>query len=77
MDIKLKYRAWVGQEHADIASPLINTDIEKFAIEFAEWLVKNGFMPDISNCEHEGNPTALGTDKRKCKKCGEYYTGSR
>ena len=40
MDIKLKYRAWVGEKHADIASPLINSDIETFAIEFAEWLVK-------------------------------------
>ena len=49
MDIKLKYRAWVGEKHADIASPLINSDIETFAIEFAEWLVKNCFIPDVSN----------------------------
>ena len=41
MDIKLKYKAWVGEKHADIASPLTNSDIEVYATEFAEWLVKN------------------------------------
>ena len=48
MDIKLKYRAWVGEKHADIASPLTNSDIEHYATEFAEWLVKNCFIPDVS-----------------------------
>lgn len=47
MDVKLKYRAWVGEKHADISSPLTNSDIETFAIEFAEWLVKNCFIPDV------------------------------
>jgi hypothetical protein len=36
MDIKLKYRDWVDEKHANIASPLTNSDIETFAIEFAE-----------------------------------------
>lgn len=48
MDIKLKYRAWVGEKHTDISSPLTNSDIETFAIDFAEWLVKNCFIPDVS-----------------------------
>lgn len=47
MDIKLKYRAWVGEKHADISNPLTNSDIEMFAIEFAEWLVKNCSMPAV------------------------------
>ncbi len=38
MDVKLKYRSWVKQKHADLSSSLINSDIEKFAVEFAEWL---------------------------------------
>ena len=41
MDINLKYKAWVGEKHADIASPLTNSDIEVYATEFAEWVVKN------------------------------------
>ena len=41
MDINLKYKDWVGENHADIASPLTNSDIEVYATEFAEWLVKN------------------------------------
>lgn len=48
MDIKLKYRAWVGEKHADVASPLTNSDIERYATEFAEWLSKNCFIPDVS-----------------------------
>ena len=47
MDIKLKYRAWVGEKHADISNPLTNSDIETFAIEFAEWLVKNCSIPAV------------------------------
>ena len=48
MDIKLKYRAWVGEKHADISSPLTNSDIETFAVEFGEWLVdKNVDMNSI------------------------------
>lgn len=48
MNIKLKYRAWVGEKHADISNQLTNSDIETFAIEFAEWLVKNRSIPAIS-----------------------------
>ena len=47
MDIKLKYRAWVGEKHTDISNLLTNSDIETFAIEFAEWLVKNCSMPAV------------------------------
>ena len=64
MDIKLKYRVWVGEKHADMASPLINSDIETFAIEFAEWLVKNCFIPDVSlsvcDCCNENKPLING-----------------
>lgn len=56
MDIKLKYRAWVGEKHADISSPLTNSDIETFAIEFAEWLVKNCFIPDVMVANADGCP---------------------
>lgn len=41
IDIKLKYRAFVGEKHADIAYNLINSDIETFAVKFGEWLLKN------------------------------------
>lgn len=41
MDIKLKYRSWVGQKHADNATHLIDSDIETFGIEFAQWLIDN------------------------------------
>ena len=75
MDIKLKYRAWVGEKHTDISSPLTNSDIETFAIEFAEWLVKNCFIPDVSGmCEHPW-ATVIGDGEMKpakCLKCGKY-----
>ena len=51
MDIKLKYKAWVGEKHADIASPLTNSDIEVYATEFAEWLVKNLDIQRVSNAK--------------------------
>jgi hypothetical protein len=41
MNIKLKYKAWIGEKHADIAHKLMDNDIEKFALEFAEHLVKD------------------------------------
>lgn len=77
MDIKLKYRAWVGEKHADIANPLINSDIEKFAVEFAEWLVKNSIIPSVSNAEVE-SCSECGThmvydwhvEYNTCPKCG-------
>lgn len=47
MDIKSKYRAWVGEKHTDISNLLTNSDIETFAIEFAEWLVKNCSIPAV------------------------------
>lgn len=56
MDFKSKYRAWVDEKHADISVSLTNSDIEVFAIEFAEWLVKNCLMPNVSevkDCEHD------------------------
>ena len=46
MDIKSKYRAWVGEKHKDISIPLTNSDIETFAIEFAEWLLDDRFSFD-------------------------------
>lgn len=36
MDIKLKYKAWIGKRHADIAHTLMGNDIEIFALEFAQ-----------------------------------------
>ena len=76
MDIKLKYRAWVGEKHADIASPLTNSDIETYATEFAEWLVKNLAIPDVSNkevavCPECGYPTFKRTFDSKiyCHGC--------
>ena len=47
MDIKLKYKAWIGEKHADIAHKLMGNDIETFALEFAEHLVKNYSIPDV------------------------------
>jgi len=47
MDINLKYRAWIGEKHADIAHKLMGNDIETFAIEFAEHLVKNCYIPPV------------------------------
>ncbi len=47
MDIKLKYRAWVGEKHPVISYELTNSDIETYSVEFAEWLVNNNFKsPD-------------------------------
>ena len=56
MDIKLKYKSWVGQKHADIAIPLTDSDIETYAIEFAEWLVKNLAIPDVMVANADGCP---------------------
>jgi len=47
MDIKLKYKSWIGEKHADIAHKLIGNDIETFALEFAEHLVKNCSIPNV------------------------------
>jgi len=52
------------------------------APKLAEEIIKayngsNNHSDYVPDCEHEGTPTAAGSDKRKCKKCGEYYTGSR
>jgi hypothetical protein len=47
MDIKLKYKAWIGEKHADIAHKLMGNDIETFALEFAEHLVKNCSIPVV------------------------------
>ena len=52
MDIKLKYKAWVGDKHADIAHKLMGNDIETFAIEFVEHLVKNCSISRVS-CQQE------------------------
>ena len=43
MDIKLKYKAWVGEEHPDIAHKLTDSDIEYYAIDFAQDLIKKLF----------------------------------
>lgn len=60
MDIKLKYRTWVNEKHTDISNSLTNSDIETFAIEFAEWLIKNYSIPAVAerreqlSCPHCG-----------------------
>lgn len=48
MDIKLKYRAYVGEKHLDIASKLIDNDIERFAIEFSEHLLEQLHQYNVS-----------------------------
>lgn len=48
MDIKLKYRAWVEEKHADVSGGLIDSDIEVFAVEFAEWLMREQFKSGIT-----------------------------
>jgi len=63
MDIKLKYRTWVREKHPDISSSLTNSDIETFAIEFVEWLVKNCSMPAV--VEQSEQLTLF-----KCPNCG-------
>jgi len=63
MDIKLKYKAWIGEKHADIAHKLMGNDIETFALEFAEHLVKNCSIPDVVG-QSEQLPS--------CDKCGYY-----
>ena len=71
MDIKLKYRAWAGEKHADIASHLTNSDIETFAIEFAEWLVKNCSIPAVSNLlcgSFEPDNKTSSATKCKCER---------
>lgn len=68
MDIKLKYRAWVGEKHAEIASQLTNSDIETFAIEFTEWLVKNCFMPDVMG---SGDDLEQCDEPEPCPTCGD------
>ena len=75
MDIKLKYRAWVGEKHADISSPLTNSDIETFAIEFAEWLVKNCFIPDVSDTVCSCRHPMKKKNYDKCAMCGGKWTG--
>lgn len=50
MDIKLKYKAWIGEKHADMAHKLIGNDIETFAFEFVEHLVKKCSIPPVSDC---------------------------
>jgi len=35
-NFKLKYRSFVGEKHPEIAHKLIDSDIETFAIAFAE-----------------------------------------
>lgn len=57
MDIKLKYRVYVGEKHPDIASKLIDSDIERFTIEFSEHLLEQLRLLNVSSSlrfsEHE------------------------
>lgn len=74
MDIKLKYRAWVGEKHADISSTLTNSDIETFTIEFTEWLVKNCLIFDDSNsiCKPQINDECKKCLTHQCNGCNAY-----
>ena len=40
MDIKTKYKAFIGEKHPDIAHKLLDSDIETFAIEFGKYLTE-------------------------------------
>ena len=74
MNIKLKYKAWIGEKHADIAHKLMDNDIETFALEFAEHLVKNCSIPDVSGSFSEwyNNGFKNGLEHRTLKcKCGK------
>lgn len=68
MDIKLKYKAWIGEKHADIAHTLMGNDIEIFAIEFAEHLLKNCSIPVVSK--------GLGVNSKVCLKKHKNITGT-
>ena len=65
MDIKLKYKAWIGEKHADIAHTLMGNDIEIFALEFAEHLLKNCSIPVV-----------VGKSEQLFCKCGFEKNGS-
>lgn len=41
LDIGFEYRSWVGKKYHYISHRLIESDIEKFSIEFAEWIIEN------------------------------------
>ena len=40
MDIKIKYKAFIGEKHPDIAHKLLDSDIEAFAVEFGKYLTE-------------------------------------
>jgi len=70
MDIKLKYKAWIGEKHADIAHKLMGNDIETFALEFGEHLVKNCSIPAVSNMLCGSfDPDTTTSSATKCR-CG-------
>ena len=66
MDIKLKYKSWIGEKHADIAHKLIGNDIETFALEFAEHLVKNCSIPNVVGRSEQLKPLP----PNECDICG-------
>lgn len=50
MDIKLKYRSWVGQKYPDLTHKLFDSDVETFAVEFVEHLMKgSSTVEEIKN----------------------------
>lgn len=76
MDIKLKYRTWVNEKHTDISNSLTNSDIETFAIEFAEWLIKNCSIPAVVGENEQlkcgnSNPPCFPNIKFGCLECTE------
>lgn len=72
MDLKLKYKVFIGEKHAKISHELMDNVTELYAIKFAEWLIKNNSVSGISdtvcNCDNQQpDPTACNAI---CENCG-------
>lgn len=67
--MKLKYRTWVAAKYKGFEQSLTDSDIETFAVEFAEWLMLEILINPSNVCNCSLNRDVKEDGQIVCTNC--------